>query len=179
MLKTQNYSLAKTYFDIRNPQTHGKYKLLMTYYPCGPQTYLGYSMKDFNPNLFICGLTCDPTGRAPSSNQSIQVVRFSRKPFLFYTPPPFCCSSPSLFSHTPFPLVCITFFPCVYPYFPCFPCIPPSIFPSVSQCFSLSPSLFSFLSIYSLSLVGYSSLSFHQFTRISTFARIPRNHHAF
>ena len=47
------------------------------------------------------------------------------------------------------------------------------------QCFSLSPSLFAFLSIYSLSLMGYSSLSFHQFTCISTFARIPRNHHAF
>ena len=36
MLKTQNYSLAKTYFDIQNPQTYGKYKLLMTYYPSGP-----------------------------------------------------------------------------------------------------------------------------------------------
>ena len=33
MQKTQNYSLAKTYFDILNPQTHGKYKFLMTYYP--------------------------------------------------------------------------------------------------------------------------------------------------
>ena len=48
-----------------------------------------------------------------------------------------------------------------------------------SQCFSANP-LFSFFSLfYSLSLVGHSSLSFDQFTRIFTFARIPRNHHAF
>ena len=33
MLKDQNYSLAKTYFDILNILTHGKHKLLMTYYP--------------------------------------------------------------------------------------------------------------------------------------------------
>ena len=117
MLKTKIYSLAKTYFDIQNPQTYGKYKLLMTYYPSGPQTCLGYSMKDFGPNLFICRLTCDPIGRAPSSNQSVQAVCFFRKPFLIYIPPLFCCSSPSLFTHTPFPLMYITLFPCVYPYF--------------------------------------------------------------
>ena len=33
MLKTQNYSLEKSYFDILIPQTHRKYKFLMTYYP--------------------------------------------------------------------------------------------------------------------------------------------------
>ena len=32
-LKAQNYSLAKAYFDILNSLTHGKHKLLMTYYP--------------------------------------------------------------------------------------------------------------------------------------------------
>ena len=104
----------------KKPQTYGKYKLLMTYYPSGPQTCLGYSMKDFGPNLFICRLTCDPTGRAPSSNQSVRAVCFSRKPFLMYIPSPFFRSSPSLFTHTPFPFMCITSFPCVYPYFPVF-----------------------------------------------------------
>ena len=34
MLKAQNYSLAKTYFHILKPLTHGKYKLLI------PQKYL-------------------------------------------------------------------------------------------------------------------------------------------
>ena len=33
IFKAQNYFLAKTYFDILNFLTHGKHKLLMTYYP--------------------------------------------------------------------------------------------------------------------------------------------------
>ena len=33
MLKAQNYSLVKTYFDTLNSLTHGKHKLLMTYNP--------------------------------------------------------------------------------------------------------------------------------------------------
>ena len=33
MLKAQNYSLAKTYFDILNSLTHGKHKLPITHYP--------------------------------------------------------------------------------------------------------------------------------------------------
>ena len=67
-LKPKTILWQKHILIYKKPQTYGKYKLLMTYYPSGPQTCLGYSMKDFGPNLFICRLTCDPTGRAPSSN---------------------------------------------------------------------------------------------------------------
>ena len=55
------------------------------------------------------------------------------KPFLIYTPHPFCRSSHSLFTHTPFTFVCFPSFPCVYPIFPMFSLC---VFP---QCFSNQP----------------------------------------
>ena len=94
---------------------------------------LQYQAKNQDPNLFICGLSCNPTGRAPSFNQIVQAASFSRKTFLIYTPHPFCRSSPSLFTHTPFTFVCIPSFPYVYPIFPMFSLC---IFP---QCFSNHP----------------------------------------
>ena len=144
------------------------------------QTCLGYSVEDLDPNLFIYGLPCDPTRKAPSSNQSVQVVSFSKKPLFdlhtslfFVVLLPLCLLTlPSILCVLP-PFLMSTSISCVFAMFL------PASFPMFSKCFSANP-LFSFFSLfYSLSLVGHSSLSFDQFTRIFTFARIPRNHHAF
>ena len=125
---------------------------------------------------FLAILHVEP--RAPTSQSKLYPS--PKNPFLIYTPPPFLSFfSLFLYSHSiPF---------CVYylisfcqPLFPLFSmCSSQHLSQCFSQCFSANP-LFAFFSLfYSLSLVGHSSLSFHQFTRIFTFARIPRNHHAF
>ena len=118
------------------------------------QTCLGYSVEDLDPNLFICGLPCDPTGRAPSSNQSVRVVSFSKKPLfdlhssIFF----FFLSFFSLFVYSHSLPSCVYYLLSLcQPLFPVFSlcssqhlsqCFP-SIFPSVFQltlCFPSSPS---------------------------------------
>ena len=148
------------------------------------QTCLGYSMEDLDPNLFICGLPCNPTSKAPSSNQSVQVVSFSKKPLfdlhtsLFFvvllplcllTLPSILCVLPPFLMSTSISCVFAVFLPTSFPMFSQY----------FSQCFSANP-LFSFFSLfYSLSLVGHSSLSFDQFTHIFTFAKIPKESSCF
>ena len=142
-------------------------------------------MKDLGPNLFICGLAIQQVEpRAPTSQSKLYASL--ENPFCLHTSHLFvvllplrlltllsllCVLSPFLMS-APMSRVFPVFLPAFFPVFF-------SVFPSVSQSFSLSPSLFAFLSLYNLFLVGHSSLSFHQFTCIFTFTKIPRNHHAF
>ena len=129
---------------------------------------------------FLAILHVEP--RAPTSQSKLYPS--PKNPFLIYTPPfffvvllPLClltlpsilCVLPPFLVSTSISYVFAVFLPASFPMFSQY----------FSQCLSANP-MFSFFSFfYSLSLVGHSSLSFDQFTRIFTFARIPRNHHAF
>ena len=120
------------------------------------------------PNLFICGLYCNPTSWALNYTWLVQAKSFSLYPH-----------SPLL----PLSLV-IPFFLIFFPSSQCFPLFPPSVFsfslpPPISPCVFQPPLSWPYFFFYSLTLVGLSSLPFSHFTCISTSTRIPRNPHTF
>ena len=129
---------------------------------------------------FLAILQVEP--RAPTSHSKL--YHSPKNPFLIYTPSFFFVVLLPLCLLTPPSILCVlplflvsTSISCVFAVF--LPASFPMFSQYFSQCLSANP-MFSFFSLfYSLSLVGHSSLSFDQFTRIFTFARIPRNHHAF